>query len=797
MNELRFALRQLLKTPGFTVVAVLTLAIGIACASSMFSGLNALVLEPISYPEAGRLVHVWSSKHQPFSTPDYFDMKDRTTVFEEFGCYRPGRVNLGGEQAQSLQGVNCTSGVLRAYGVAPVMGRLFEPADDVPGGAAVVILSHRIWKDTFAGDPSIIGRSIRVNGAEASVVGVMGPSFEFASPWLGTSSCQILIPLVLKRGDSNRDSHSMCVAARLKPGVTVEQADAEVKKVGLQLKAEHPNTNSQKPFLVRSLYEELTKVVGKYVWMLFVSVILVQGVACANVSSMLLARGAKRQSEFGVRLALGATPGHIFRLAMSESLLLAVGGTLVGIFLSFGGVELLRMVAPVSDIRKAAMVIDGRVLLFTVCMGVITALACGVAPAVSALRVSVVDMLRMDCRGAAGSRSRHRLLRGLIILQIALAFVLANGAALFSASYMKVLKANEALSTTSVLSAEINLQGERYATKQAKAQFFERISESVGALPGVLSAGCTSKLPLEGGSNMNILVNDDQFDPTAQRLLAECSAVTPGYFAAAGIGVVRGRTLIPGDAGTDSFGVVVNRTLADKCWPNQDPLGKVIRPNTSTPWFHARVVGVVESVRQWGPDSEPRPELYWTPERTWGQRVFILLRTQGSAASLSSLLRKELASIDPDLPLARIRTLKTVVEESTIGQRSLAVMVDTCMFVAMGLLAMGLFGTMSYHVLQNTREIGVRMALGAMPGDVLRMVLRQGIVWATIGVSLGVAGTLALSGTLKSMILGLDGLNLAALGGAAVAIAAATLLACWLPARRAAAVDPMDALRAE
>lgn len=797
MMDFRFAFRQLLKTPGFSSVAVLTLAVGIGCSCALFSALCALVLEPFSYPQSERIVQLWSNEGQPFSTLDYYDMREQTTVFEHFGAYKVERVNLGGENAQSLRAVLCTSDVLRAFGVAPALGRFFEPADEVAGAAPVVILSHRMWKDTFAGKPDIVGSTLRLNGGSATVVGVMPASFEFVGPWLGTTPCQVWKPLELDRANGDRGSHWMCVVARLKEGKTVGSADAEVKTVGRRLQETYPNSNTGKPFLARSLHEEMTRSVRSSVWMLFTAVILVLLVACANVSSMLLARNAKRQSEVGVRVALGASMRHILGLSLCESLLLSLAGSLLGLGFGLLGIQALKLITPASEMRKAAMVLDGRVLLFAIGLCLLSALLAGLPPAFAAMRISVADMLRTDSRGAAGSRTRHRLLRGLIIVQVALAFVLANSAALFSTSYLKLLKENEAIASPKVLSVEISLKGERYAKEGAAPQFLEQLTQRLSNLPGVESVGTSTMLPLEGGSNTSIMVNDEVFDPTKERVLAEVSAATPGYFAAAGIPLLRGRVLGPEDVGKESIGVVVNRALAEQCWPKEDPLGKIIRPNADTPWYRARVVGVVENVRQWGPHIPPRPEMYWTVDRAWGQRHFVLLRSFGNASQMTTQVRKEIAAMDPDLAISRPRTLEDVVYQSTQQQRTMAGIVDFFMALALGLVAIGLFGTLSYYVLQNTREIGVRMALGAFPSDIVKQILRQGFAWVSAGIVLGLLAAWLLGLLLKSLIYGVGSMNPLVLLGATAAVAFATLLACWLPARRAASVDPLVALRSE
>lgn len=797
LSDLRFAFRSLRQTPAFTLVAVLTLAVGIGSSTAMFSALRALVVQPFDYPDSDQLVHLWSNDRQPLAQPDYFDIADRSTSFAELGAYEPRPANLGGDHPETIHGVSASPGVLRAFGVKPQLGRWLEPADDQRGAPAVVVISHALWQRSFGGDPSLIGRSIRLNGATATVIGIMTPRFEFAAPWMRGENCDLWTPLQLKRGEGDRGSHWLCAVARLKPGVTLAAADAEIKSIGAQLKAEHPNTNSQKPFLVRSLHTEMTRDVGSRVWMLFGAVSLVLLVACANVASMLLARSARRQSEFGVRIALGAGRGQILRLALGESLLLACTGAAVGLLVALVGVKLLAAMAPVTDARRAAISLDAWVLAFSAGIALLTAFVAGLPPAFAALRISVSDLLRTDSRGAAGSRTRHHLLRTLIIGQVAIAFVLANGAALFSASYVKLLAANNSLATDRVLTGQIHLRGDRYKATEARTQFWEQLTQRVAALPGVTAAGITTRLPLEGGSNMWILVNDEVFDPLAQRTLAEIRAVTPGYFAAAGIPILHGRTLEAGDAGQDEIGVVVNRALAEKCWPGQDPIGQIIRPSNDRAWFHARVVGVVENVRQWGAEAEPRPEMAWTPDRAWGNSFFLVIRSAQPAAALTAAVRRELQALDPDCPLSAVRTFQGVVDEATAGQRVIVQLVDFFMAVALGLLAVGLYGTLSYHVLQRTREIGVRMAIGAARRNIIGLVFRQGSAWVLIGVSIGLASAIGLSFALRSLVFGLTGLDPLSLALATTGVLVAAALACGLPAWRAARVDPIIALRTD
>ena len=798
LSDLRLSLRALAKARGFTLIAVLTLAVGIGATTAIFSVLRALVISPFHYPAADHLVHVWSGSSWSLSPADYLDLHEQSSSFSAFGVYQPQSVNVGLENAQSVRGVAGTSDVLKAFGVKPVLGRFFEPADDAAGATPVVILGQALWQQLFAGDPHAIGRTLRLNGLDATVVGVMPEGFEFVSPWLRTADCQLWTPLSLESEKKKRDNHYLLGIARLRDGVTITAADAEIKTIGRRLTELYPDSNTGKTFLVRSLHEEMTKDVRKQVWLLFGAVALVLLVACGNVASMLLARSARRQGEFGVRVALGASRRDLVKLALAESFVLAAIGAVLGVGFALGGVEILRVIAPVSAARKAAISLDGAAVGFALGATVLTALLAGLPPALTAMRTSLATVMRSDARGSVGSHSRHRMLRSLIIAQVAVAFVLANGAVLFSTSYLKIMEENQLLATDAVVSAQVSLRGPRYKDNPARVRFWYELVQRVQALPGVSRVAITSKLPLEGGSNTNALVNGETYDPTQKRMQVERSSVTEDYFAAMGLRLLKGRGLKAEDREGDVRGVVVNQEMVSRAWPSKDPLGEIIRGNNpGKPWYTSRVVGVVENVKQWGADAETQPEMYTTPEGHWGNSVYLVLRSPLPAAQLVPLLRRELAAIDSELALKDVRTMREVVGSATQGQRAVAGLVNFFMATGLGLVAVGLYGTLSYHVQQRTREIGVRIAIGAMKQDIMRLVFAQGSRWIAVGLVLGLAGSVALSAMLKSLVYRMEGLTAPPLLLATAAVGIAAIVACWLPARRAARLDPLDALRAD
>lgn len=798
LTDIRLSLRSLAKARGFAAIAILTLAVGIGATTAIFSALRALALDPFHYPKSEQLVHVWSGDGWPFSPADYLDQKAQTSSFSAFGIYSRGTVNVGRENAQGVFSIACTSDVLRVFGIQPMLGRYFDPADDVKGAPQVAIISYALWQERFAGARDVLGKQLRVNGADVSIVGVMPEGYEFVSPWGRTTEPQIWMPLWLEDQKTQRDSHSFLGVARLKDGVTVGMADADVKTIGKRLTELYPNSNTRKAFLVRSLHFEITRNVGSQVWMLFGAVALVLLVACGNVASMLLARSARRQGEFGVRVALGAKPSHLMKLALTESLLLALAGTALGIALAYGGITVLRAIAPTTDSRKAAMALDLVALAFALGATLFTALLAGLPPALAAMRTSLAGVMRADARGTVGSKSRHRMLRTLIIAQVALAFILANVAVLFSKGYLKIMEDNRLLANDAVLSAQISLRGDRYKDNADRVRFWYSLVERIQALPGVTKVAITSKLPLEGGSNTNALVNDQVYDPTQVRMNVERSSVTDDYFEAMGMRLLRGRNLRPEDRTGDIRGVVVNQALVKKAWPDKEPLGEIMRANQAEkPWFVVRVVGVVEDVKQWGADATVQPEMYTTPEGHWGNSIAVILRASVPTAQIIPLVRQELAKLDGELALRNVRTMREVVSGATQSQRAMAGIVNFFMATALGLVAVGLYGTLSYHVQQRTREIGVRVAIGALKGDIVRLVFAQGSRWVVVGLVIGLAGSIGLSFALKSLVYKMEGLSASPLILATVAVGVAAIVACWLPAWRATRVHPMEALRAD
>jgi putative ABC transport system permease protein len=803
IQDLRYALRQLAKAPGFTAVAVLTLALGIGANTAVFSVFKTLVLEPLSYPAADRLVHIWSTEPEgswqnPLAEPDYADLREQTTSFAETAMYGVQFFNLGGERPESVQGASCTAGLFRTLGVQPALGRWFNDADEQRGAPPTVIISQALWRRSFAADPELIGQSIRIDGQDITVVGVMSASFDFLCPWALGTSTDLWIPRSPSRNNNARGSLSQLVVARLKSGVTTGTANAELKTFGSRLAQAHPESNQRITFWLQPFPAQFNGPVAKRLIALWGAVGLVLLLACANVAGMLLARGSSRQAEIGVRVALGARRRDIGRLLLTESLLLALLGSGAGLLLAAWGIDAMQGFAPAELTRAHRFQLDGWALAFATATAVGTALVCGLPPTLVAARTQIIDTLKESGLSRSTSRTRHRFLRGLVVAQIAAALLLVNVAVLLFSSYRKVAAASSDLATEKVLTAHLSLAGPKYRQAGTRAALGEQLLTRLQTLPGVQAVGVTTKLPFEGGNNTNILLAGESFDPGSPKPDVEVSTVTPGYFAAMGLRLFKGRLLTVADASSSGEqGILVNRAFVDHYWPGQDPLGRRVRPNTLRPDWTAAIIGVVENARQQGATQAAIPEMYFAFANDWRRNTTLIVRTAGDARALTAAIRQELARLDPDLPLGQVRTMQDVFSGTVQTWRFMIGLTDLFMGLALLLAAVGLFGTLSFYVGQRTREIGIRIALGADRRTILRLVFQQAGRWVGSGAIVGLAGSVALALLLRSEFYEIDPLEPRYLFSALAVVIAAALLAAWLPARRATRINPVEALRSE
>lgn len=797
----KYAIRMLLKYRGVTAVAVLTLALGIGANTAVFSVLKAVVLAPFPYPEADRIVAVWESPrnvrtNMPFSAPDYWDLKAETTCFEKLGVYVPRIFNVSDREPVPVQGIAATAGVLQALGVPPSAGRLFTEEEEQEGNQRVVVLSDKLWKRLWDGDPNVLGRTIRVNGENHEVIGILPKEFDFYTPWYQGMDYEIWTPLVLPK-ESNRISQWLLAVGRLKPGVSRLAAEEEMRGVTALLAERFPQSRYD---IQMWLQPYSLDILGGFIERLIIllgTVGLLLLMACANVASILLAKGSLRQSEVAVRVALGASRKDIIAQFLTESLVLSVVGGVAGVLLALWGIDSLRQLLPLTMPRTASIGIDRDVLLFTMVLCFITAILSGLAPARAAFRTNVVDALKEGGGSRSGTRHRNLLFRRIVVVQVALALLITNGALMLFASYRKLLQTDLIFDTDRVLTLELWLTGPRYQEGAQRVRFWEQLQESVAQIPGVGQAEVTTKLPLEGGRNGEILTDDQVFTPNTPRPLAEWSYVSPGYFDAMGIPLLAGRTLRKEDFNPKEIGVVVNTALADRCWPGGNPLGKRIRQNSAQLLWQATVVGVVESVRQMGAERRPRPEIFFPYEVEPRTKSFLIVRSSGEPLQFVSAIRKEISGIDSDLAPTRVRTMATVFSTVTRHRRFLTLLLDLFAGIALVLAISGVYGTISHQVAQRTHEFGVRIALGATKGRVLGTVLRETASMLLLGGGIGLIATIQAAFVLRNQFYGITPWHPLYLGSGIFLVAAAALVASLVPALRASRIDPVQALRAE
>ena len=798
LKDIRYGLRGLLKRPGFTVIALVALALGIGANTAIFSLVNAVVLRPLPFPESDQLVWVYGNirnggSRASVSPPDFIDYRTQNKMFEQFAASgtMPRPMNLTGSgDPERLMASSVTGNYFDAFKVSPALGRGFSLENEKTGQDQVTVLSYSFWQKRFAGDPQIINKTIILDSKPYQVIGVMPPGLSLPQ------AAELWVPMTFD-GDPEmkmRKAHFLRPIGRLKAGVTLLQAQADTDRIAAQLAEQYPDSNTGWNLRLLSLREQLVGGTRTIVFILFGAVGFVLLIACANVANLLLVRAAARQKEIALRTALGASRLRIVRQMLTESLLLSILGGALGALLAVWGVQLLVTLSADSLPPTVNVNIDATVLLFTLLVSIVTGLLFGLAPAFRTAKVNLIDSMKDGARGSEGTlRNRTRSL--LVILESAVAVVLLIGAGLLIRSLIALQDVNPGFDANNVLTMRIDLPHKKYQAEGKFENFFQQLETRVASLPGVQTVGLITELPLSGQLNdMPFEVEGRPPVTPDQAFDADFRLINTNYFTALRIPLLRGRNFTEQEVRQGDKVTIVSQQLVDTVFPNEDPLGKRLVSEMSKQAFE--IIGVVGDIRHRSLDNQPFPAMYF-PTRNSGGRMNLVIRTQGDPLSIVGAVRNEVKALDPDQPIAAVRKMSDWVDSSVAGPRYRTTLLGLFAALAMILAATGIYGVMSYSVAQRTHEIGVRMALGARQLDVLKLVVRQGMALTLVGVVLGLIGAFALTRVMQSLLFGVTAKDPFTFAVVAALLIAVAFVACFIPARRATKVDPLIALRYE
>ena len=801
LDEIRHALRRLLKTPGFTIVAVLTLALGIGANSAIFSVVHGVLLRPLPYEEPERLMQVYTSYPQdearyPLSAPDFTSVRESNRSFSAIGAYTDGTATItGGGEPEQFEATWMTHELLPLLGIQPVLGRGFVPQDHQVSPATVVLLGHALWQRNFGGDPGVIGKVLTINRLPRTVIGVLPPGFDLPV------ASQLFMPIyydsTFTTGASPaRRSEWLGVIGRLRPGATEESARADLRAITQRLQADFPETNSPNMGLgIVSRHELEVGDVRVPLLILLGAVGLVLLIACANVANLLLGRAAARESELALRAALGAGRGRIVRQMLVESLVLGLLGGAAGLLLAMWGRALLIAARPADIPRLDDIAIDANVVVFTLGIALLAAVLFGTIPALQATRGNLAGALKEGGRGALSGRAGTRLRSAVVVAETALAVVLLVGAGLLVRSFLQLTSVDPGFRPQQAVSVGVTLPGIVYDDWPKRRAFFGELERRVATLPGVTAVGGITTLPLQGsGGIISFGVPGREPLPIGNEIHARVA--TPGYFAAMGIPLRRGRLFTDRDTEESPLVVVLNEAAAKKWFPDEDPIGRMVRIDwgTSDP---REVIGITGDTRQYGLNEEARPEAIIPHAQLSTGFLQLVVRGGGDPDALAAGVRREIRAIDSNLPVPEVQPLKQLVRASVAQPRFYSMLLAIFAAVALALAGIGVFGVMSYTVAQRTREIGIRMALGADPGGVLRLIVGRALLLAGVGLGAGALAALALTRVLRSQLFGVGTSDPVTFVGVMAVLGGVALLASWLPARTATRVDPLVALRHE
>jgi putative ABC transport system permease protein len=802
LRDLRYAVRMLAKRPGFTVVAVLALALGIGANTAIFSVVNAVLLRPLEYFEPDRLLMVWenhTAREGPetewTSPPTFADWRDQNNVFDGMAALQGwGPTVTGGAEPERLTGAAVSHDMFQVLGVEPALGRSFRIEEDRAGGERVVILGHGLWKRRFGGEASILDRAITLNGEAYTVIGVMPEGFRFPI----ISNAEAWLPLMQSVNSTcGRGCYTLRTVARLKPGIEIERARQEMGGLAEGLAEKYPEVNTGVGITLVSLHEQMVGSLKPMLLVLLGAVGFVLLIACANVANLMLARAATRTKEIAIRTALGASRARLVRQLLTESLLLSLAGGALGLLLAFWLVDVMVAFSPASTPRLNEVAIDKTVLGFTLLVAIATGIVFGLVPALQTTRPDFGHSLK-EGKGTDAASGGKRVRSALVVAEVALALMLLIGAGLLIKSFANLLNVDPGFNPSNVLTLQLSLPRTRYPEGKQVFAFYADLIGRIKSLPGVESVGAGSSLPLVGpNTDADFQIEGRPAPPPGEETIAWYSLVTSDYFQTMGMRIMSGRSFNERDHADSPYVIIISETTARRYWPGEDPVGKHILTGSSNKPDRREIVGVVRDVKHFGIDADVRPTMYYPHAQVPARLMTVTVRTTADPTSLAATARSQVWSIDKELSVSNISNMKEIVSTSIAQPRLIMLLLGAFAALALILAAVGIYSVIAYAVTQRTREIGIRMALGAQAADVLKLIVGQGMLLTVTGVAVGLAGAFALTRFMQSFLYEVDAFDPVTFAAISLLLVSVALLACYIPARRAAKVDPMIALRHE
>ena len=805
IKDIRYGVRSLLKQPGFTAIAIITLALGIGANTAIFSVVNAVLVSSMSYPHAEQIVYVLEGRlsdpkfEGTFSPQNFIDMRSRNHSFDYYSAVSFASFTLtGDQQPEAVNGVLASSDFGRVIGLAPAFGRWFTAEEDSPDKEHVALISDRLWKRRFGADPQFVGKSVQLNGEPYTIIGIMPPDFNFPN-----SNYDIWAPHALASAKYDRTHGFLQAVARLKPNVTVEQARTDLQSIEEQIKRENPSWGRGLIVKVVPLREYRFGNFDRPLMILFGAVALVLIVACVNVANLMFGRATARWKEMALRSALGASRWSLIRMLLVESAMLAAVSGGLGLLLANYGIDALTAIDPSALPGAAKITIDTHVIAFTFLISLLTIVLFGLAPALQVTKTDLIQALRENSRSATGAR-HLKLMRGtLVVGEICLSLVLLASAGLLLESLWRLLSVSPGFRAEQVVTCRIDLPPTRYSEDKAQADFFRRLLKEAHAIPGVETASLITSLPFSGSRSTSTFSIDDRPSEQGNEPSADRHQVAPGYFAAIGITVLAGRDFTDVDDMEHPGVVIINEVAAKRFWPNENPLGKRITIGMGEEVklygkpVSREIVAVVGNVKHEHLQDDYQPEMYIPAWHLPAQSMMLIFRGNASPASLINSMREAVQSIDRDQPIRRPQTLQAAIARTVAPLRFVAVLLAVFAGLALTLAAIGIYGVMSYAVAQSTQEIGIRMALGAQRHDVLKLIMGHGMILTLAGIGLGLACALALTRVMSSLLFEVKPTDATTLAVVSIGQAIIAMVACYVPARRATKLDPLVALRYE